>query len=77
MREFLKSALVAALVLSASAAQAGGPVLIEEGNDEVIEEGPVRSAGILPVLGLLVLACLVACDNGGGGETPPPDSGTK
>jgi len=73
MKIALKSALVAVL-LSATVAQAGGPVLIEEGNNELIEEKSVRSAGILPVLGLLVLACLVACGGkSGGGTTPPVD----
>jgi hypothetical protein len=78
MKVVLKLALVAAL-LSATVANAGGPVLIEEGNNELIEEGnnelvegkSVRSAGILPVLGLLVLACLVACGKSGGGAGAP------
>ncbi len=73
MKEFLKAALVASVILSATMAQAGGPVLIEEGNDELIEEAPVGSSGILPVLGLLVLACLVAC-GGGGGDSDPVES---
>jgi ABC-type siderophore export system fused ATPase/permease subunit len=71
MKIVLKSALVAVL-LSATVANAGGPVLIEEGNNELIEENSVRSAGILPVLGLLVLVCLVACGKSGGGAAPPP-----
>ena len=72
MKEFLKAALVASVMLSATMANAGGPVLIEEGNDELIEAAPVRSSGILPVLGLLVLVCLVAC--GGGGDDDPVES---
>lgn len=70
MKEFLKSALVASVILSASMADAGGPVLIEEGNNEQIEAATVRSGGLLPVLGILVLACLVAC---GGGDDPAPE----
>lgn len=75
MQEILKSALVAAVLLSASVAQAGGPVLIEEGNDELVEAQTVRSGGILPVLGILVLACLVVCgggDDDGGDPAPEP-----
>ena len=56
--------------LSASTAYAGGPVIIEEGNDELIAENPGSRIGILPVLGALVLVCLIAC--GGGGDDPVP-----
>jgi hypothetical protein len=73
MKTILKASLVAATLMSAVTAEAGGPVIIEEGNDELIEAGTVRSGGILPLLGVLVLACLVACGNsGGGGSEPPP-----
>ena len=61
MMDFLKPVLVAATVLSASMAQAGGPVIIEEGNGEEIAEKPASSVGILPVLGALVLVCLIVC----------------
>jgi hypothetical protein len=71
MRELLKSAVLAVTVLGATVAHAGGPVIIEEGNNEVIEEKTVRSAGILPVLGVLVLVCLIAC--GGGDDDPQPE----
>ena len=75
MKDVLKAGMLAAMVLSGSVAHAGGPVIIEEGNDEVVVAQPARSAGILPVIGLLVLACLVACGGGGGdgddgGEEP-------
>jgi hypothetical protein len=78
MTDFLKSALVAATVLSTSMAQAGGPVIIEEGNDEQIAEKPASTIGILPILGALVLVCLVAC--GGGDDEDDPGTtvtGTK
>lgn len=71
MLNFLKAALVAATALSASMAQAGGPVLIEEGNDELIAEAPASRIGILPVIGALVLVCLIAC--GGGDDDPAPE----
>lgn len=72
MTNVLKAALVAATVLSASMAQAGGPVIIEEGNNEVVTEKPASSVGILPVLGALVLLCLVAC-GGGDDDDPAPE----
>lgn len=67
MQDILKAGLVAATILSATMAQAGGPVLIEEGNNELIEEAPTRQIGILPLLGLVVLVGLVASGGGGGG----------
>jgi hypothetical protein len=72
MVEVLKPALLAALLLSAPMAHAGGPVLIEEGNDELIEEQPVNSAGILPVLGILLVVGLLAGSGGGGGGGGAP-----
>ncbi len=69
MKNLVKSVLVAATVLSASMAHAGGPVIIEEGNGEEVAEKPASSIGILPVLGALVLVCLIAC--GGGSEDEP------
>lgn len=71
MQGILKAALVAALVAYGSAATAGGPVLVEEGNDALVEENTVNSAGLWPVLGILVLACLVACGNKGGSAPEP------
>jgi hypothetical protein len=78
MKDFLKAGLVAATVLSATMAQAGGPVLIEEGNNELIEEAPARQMGILPLLGLVVLVGLLAGGGGGGGggaggQEPQPE----
>jgi hypothetical protein len=67
MKGFVKSALVAATVLSASVAYAGGPVIIEEGKGEEVAAKPASSIGILPVLGALVLVCLLAC----GGDDDP------
>ncbi|MFM7333850.1 MAG: hypothetical protein ACKO2N_16840 [Tabrizicola sp.] len=76
MQKFLKSAALAAMVLHGSVAYAGGPVIIEEGNDELIEANTVNSAGILPVLGVLLLVGLLAGGDGGGGgaaTTPEPE----
>jgi hypothetical protein len=69
MMNFLKPVVVAATVLSATMAHAGGPVIIEEGQGEQVAAKPTSSVGILPVLGALVLLCLVAC---GGGDDPAP-----
>ncbi len=74
MKEFLQAGLVASVILSATMAHAGGPVLIEEGNDELIEEGPVQSGGILPVLGILLLVGLAVSAGGGGDGDPVPSS---
>jgi hypothetical protein len=71
MLRTLKAGLVAVTALSASMAQAGGPVIIEEGNDELIAETPSSRIGILPVIGALVLVCLIAC--GGGDDDPAPE----
>ncbi|MFO1201182.1 MAG: hypothetical protein U1E58_00945 [Tabrizicola sp.] len=70
MMKFLKPVVVAATVLSATMAHAGGPVIVEEGNGEEVAAKPASSIGILPVLGALVLICLVAC---GGGDDPVPE----
>lgn len=73
MKDLLKSALVAVTVLSASTAYAGGPVIIEEGKGEEVAARPASSVGILPVLGALVLICLIAC----GGDDDPVDTKPK
>ena len=71
MLNSIKAVLVAVTALSASTAYAGGPVIIdEEGNDELIVDNPSSRIGILPVLGALVLVCLIAC--GGGDDDPAP-----
>lgn len=70
MMNFLKPVVVAATVLSATMVHAGGPVIIEEGQGEEIAAKPASSVGILPVIGVLVLLCLVAC--GGGDDDPEP-----
>jgi hypothetical protein len=70
MMDFLKPVLLAATILSASVAHAGGPVIIEEGNGDQLADKPGSSIGILPVLGALVLVCLLACGGGGGEDDP-------
>lgn len=72
MMNFLKPVVVAATVLSATMAQAGGPVIIEEGQGEQVAEKPTSSVGILPVIGALVLLCLVVCGGDDDPAQPPP-----
>lgn len=54
-------ASVMALTLGASAAMAGGPVVVaEEGQPEVAEETP-RSGFLLPLVVGLIVVCAIAC----------------
>jgi hypothetical protein len=62
-------AQVMALTVGASAAFAGGPVVIaEEGQPEVIAEKPASSVGILPLLLIPIILCVALC---GGGDDDP------
>ena len=62
MKRFLAAVSVASL--AASAALAGGPVVVqEEGQPEVLQERS-SSAGWLPLIVGLVVLCAVACDGG-------------
>jgi hypothetical protein len=64
--------MVATTILAATVANAGGPVIIEEGNDELIAEKPASRIGILPIIGILVVACLVVCGGDDDEERVPP-----
>ncbi len=61
----MKNLFASVLVMSTAFAAptfAGGPVIIqEEGNPEVITEGPPSSIGVLPVLLGVVVLCAVLC----------------
>ena len=60
MKKLIASVL--ALSFGASAALAGGPVVIvEEGQPEVIAEKPASSIGILPLLLIPIILCLALC----------------
>ncbi len=62
-------AQVLALTVGASAAFAGGPVVIaEEGQPEVIAEKPASSVGILPLLLIPIILCVALC----GGDDDEP-----
>jgi hypothetical protein len=64
MKKFVAPML--ALAMSASAAFAGGPVVVEE--EPVVEASEPRSGWIVPVIIGLVLVCAVAC----GDDEPDP-----
>ncbi|WP_309664430.1 hypothetical protein [Tabrizicola sp.] len=67
MNKFL--APVLAVALSTSAVFAGGPVIVEEGQPEVIAEKPASSIGILPLLLIPIILCVALC--GGDDEEVP------
>ena len=61
-------ASVMALTLGASAAMAGGPVVVaEEGQPEVVESAP-RSGFIVPLVVGLVVLCAIACGSDSASE---------
>ncbi len=60
----------AALVASVSVATAGGPVVIVDEPAPVVAENPGTSSGLLlPLIGLGVVAALVASSDDDGGST--------
>ena len=60
MKKLIASVL--ALSFGASAAVAGGPVVIaEEGMPEVVAEKPASSVGILPLLLIPIILCVALC----------------
>ncbi|HLQ20140.1 MAG TPA: hypothetical protein VK146_14290 [Tabrizicola sp.] len=59
MKKFLGPML--AISMTASAAFAGGPVVVEE--EPVVEASSPRSGWIVPVVVGLVLICAIACGN--------------
>ena len=63
MNKFATSALALSLVMSSTAAFAGGPVVVEEeGQPEVVAESP-RSGWIVPVIVGAIILCAIACGN--------------
>ena len=68
MKALTAFALSAALV--ASSALAGGPVVVVEDTEPVVEEKPASSAGVLPWLAVPLILCIVMC--GPDDNTPPP-----
>lgn len=68
MNRLLASALVLTIASAAPAAFAGGPVIVEEGNPEVIAEAPASSIGILPLLLIPLILCIALCGSDDEGE---------
>lgn len=68
----MKSTLTLALsfAVAASSAQAGGPVVVVEDTETVVEEKPASSVGVLPWLAVPLILCIVMC--GPDDDTPPP-----
>jgi hypothetical protein len=66
MHRIVAPILAATLAVSASTAFAGGPVII----DEVVEEKPASSVGILPLLLIPIILCVALC--GGDDDEPAP-----
>jgi hypothetical protein len=60
MKKFIATAIVSTMLLSASTAFAGGPVIIED-EVEVIVEKPASSIGILPLLLIPIILCVALC----------------
>ena len=60
MNKFIAPILAATLAVSASTAFAGGPVIIED-DVEVIVEKPASSVGILPLLLIPIILCVALC----------------
>lgn len=60
MKLLVAPVLAVSLGLAASAACAGGPVVIEEGQPEVVAEAP-RSGWIVPVIIGAIVLCAIAC----------------
>ncbi|OYX20240.1 MAG: hypothetical protein B7Z04_06720 [Rhodobacterales bacterium 32-66-9] len=60
MKKF--AAPMLAIALTASAASAGGPVVVAEEPTPVVEAAAPRSGWIVPVVVGAIILCAVACD---------------
>ena len=60
MNKVLAAALASTMLVSASTAFAGGPIVIEE-EMEVVAEKPASSIGILPLLLIPIILCVALC----------------
>ena len=63
MKFLLSAALGTAMILSATTGWAGGPVIVEEEAEVVVEETP-RGIGLLPLIaGVVVLALVLGAND--------------
>jgi hypothetical protein len=61
MKNIVSPVLALSMVLSATSAYAGGPVVVEEeGQPEVVADSP-RSGWIVPVIVGAIILCAIAC----------------
>jgi hypothetical protein len=67
MKKVLASVFAVSLI--ASAAYAGGPVIVEE-ETEVVVEKPGSSVGILPIILVTVALCAALCGGNGNDRLP-------
>jgi hypothetical protein len=65
------SALALMTALLVSSVQAGGPVVVVEDTEPVVEEKPASSVGVLPWLAVPLILCIVMCGPDDD-DTPPP-----
>lgn len=74
MKRLLVPTVALVAMVAVSAAHAGGPVIIEEGQPEVIAEKPASSVGLLPLLLIPIVLCIALCGGGddSGEERVPP-----
>jgi hypothetical protein len=71
MKSAFAIALAASMLLSATTAYAGGPVVVVE-EMEVVAEKPASSVGILPLLLIPIILCVALC---GGDDEPSQTPG--
>lgn len=60
MKSCIAAVLASTVLISATAAHAGGPVVIEP-EAEVVAERPASSVGILPLLLIPIVLCIALC----------------
>lgn len=70
MKNVITNAILGAFLFGATAANAGGPVIIED-EMEVVAEKPASSIGILPLLLIPIILCVALC--GGDDDVPEGD----
>jgi hypothetical protein len=69
MKSAIATVLAASMLLSATTAYAGGPVVIED-EVEVVAEKPASSIGILPLLLIPIILCIALCGSDDDEPTP-------
>lgn len=60
MNKLIAATVASTMLISASTAFAGGPIIIDE-EIEVVAEKPASSVGILPLLLIPIILCVALC----------------